>query len=123
VVVQQVDLVDIEDAPVGGGEQPRLEGLDPLRERTLQVEGADDAVLGGTDGQLEQAGSGAAGSQAKRQPGTTSTGGRTAASARTVVDLAVPFSPRTSTPPMAGETAFSRSASRMSPMPTTAPNG
>ena len=51
-------------------------------------------------------GSGAAGSQANRHPSTTDTGGSSAASARTTVDFAVPFSPRTSTPPMAGETAF-----------------
>ena len=44
-------------------------------------------------------------------------------SARTVVDLAVPFSPRTSTPPTAGETALSSRASRMSSMPTTALKG
>ena len=48
-----------------------------------------------------QAGSGAAGSQENRQPETTSTSGISAERARTAVDLAVPFSPRTSTPPTA----------------------
>ena len=42
---------------------------------------------------------------------------------RTAVDFAVPFSPRTSTPPIAGETALSSRASRMSSMPTTALKG
>ena len=44
-------------------------------------------------------------------------------SARTTVDLAVPFSPRTRTPPTAGETAFTTSASRRSSRPTTAVKG
>ena len=44
-------------------------------------------------------------------------------SARTVVDFAVPFSPRTSTPPMPGEIALRMRARRMSSMPTTALNG
>ncbi len=70
-----------------------------------------------------QCGSGAAGAHENRQPGTTSTCGSSADSARTAVDLAVPFSPRTSTPPTAGLTAFSRSASRRSVWPTTAVNG
>lgn len=61
-----------------------------------------------------QPGSGAAGSQENRHPSTVRTGGSSAASARTAVDLAVPFSPRTRTPPTAGETAFSSSASRRS---------
>src|SRR6185312_1234004 len=58
-----------------------------------------------------------------RQPETTSTDGRTAVSPRTVVDFAVPFSPRTSTPPMPGEIALRMRARRMSSMPTTALNG
>jgi hypothetical protein len=56
VVVQQVDLVHVEDAAVGGSEQARLEGLDPLGQRPLEVEGPDDAVLGGAHGQLHQTG-------------------------------------------------------------------
>src|SRR5919198_786825 len=92
VVVEQVDLVHVEDAAVGGGQQARLVGLDPLRQRPLQVQGADQPVSCGPSG---QAGSAAAGSQENRQPGTTSTSGSSAANARTTVDLAVPFSPRT----------------------------
>ncbi len=68
----------------------------------------------GSCGPSGQPGSGEWGSQEKRHPGTTSTSGISADSARTAVDLAVPFSPRTSTPPTAGETAFSSSASRRS---------
>ncbi len=69
-------------------------------------------------------GPGSAGmSQENRQPATTSTSGRTAASARTIVDFAVPFSPRTRTPPTAGDTALSTKASRRSSRPTTAVKG
>lgn len=70
-----------------------------------------------------QPGSGAAGSQEKRQPGTTSTCGISVASARTAVDFAVPFSPRTRTPPTCGETALRSRASWRSRMPTMAVNG
>src|SRR6478752_1767341 len=40
-----------------------------------------------------------------------------------MVDLAVPFSPRTSTPPTSGETVVNASASAMSSAPTMAVNG
>lgn len=46
VVVEQVDLVDVEDAPVRLGEQARLERLDALLERPGEVERARHAVLG-----------------------------------------------------------------------------
>src|SRR5205823_14792123 len=68
-------------------------------------------------------GSGAAGSQEYGQPRTTGTGGSSAASPRTMVDFAVPFSPRTRTPPMAGDTALSSSASFRSAIPTMPANG
>ncbi len=74
-------------------------------------------------GPAGQAGSGAAGSQEYGQPGTTGTGGSSAASPRTMVDFAVPFSPRTRTPPMAGDTALSSSASFRSAIPTMPANG
>src|SRR5215472_1019651 len=70
-----------------------------------------------------QDGSGPAGSQENRHPATTVTSGRIAARARTIVDFAVPFSPRTSTPPIAGDTALSTRPSRSSSIPTTALNG
>jgi hypothetical protein len=50
-------------------------------------------------------------------------GGKRRASARTAVDFAVPFSPRTSTPPTSGETAFRRRASFRSSWPTMAEKG
>ena len=56
VVVQQVHLVDVEHAAVRRGQQPGLEGLDPLGQRPLQVQRADDPVLGGADRQLDQPG-------------------------------------------------------------------
>ncbi|MCF0088373.1 hypothetical protein B0E37_03444 [Streptomyces sp. MH192] len=84
---------------------------------------ARDSKGPGSCGPSGHPGSGRAGSHEKRQPGTTSTAGSSAVSARTAVDLAVPFSPRTRTPPTAGDTAFSSSASRRSSWPTTAVNG
>ncbi len=54
VVVQQVDLVDVEHAPVRLGEQPGLVGADALGQRALQVQRPDQPVLGGADGQLDQ---------------------------------------------------------------------
>src|SRR5215207_8608539 len=49
--------------------------------------------------------------------------GNTCARARTMVVLAVPFSPRTRTPPTSGETVVRIKASAMSSEPTTAENG
>ncbi len=63
------------------------------------------------------------GSDENRSPATTSIGGSTAASARTMVDFAVPFSPRTSTPPIDGEIVASTRARAMSSEPTTAVKG
>ncbi|MFC7716975.1 hypothetical protein [Nonomuraea recticatena] len=77
----------------------------------------------GSCGPSGHCGSGSSGSQAKRQPASTSTAGSWAASALTMVDLAVPFSPLTSTPPTRGETALSTSASLRSSSPTTALKG
>ena len=74
-------------------------------------------------GPAGQAGSGAAGSHEYGQPGTTGTGGSSPARPRTMVDFAVPFSPRTRTPPMAGDTALSSSASFRSAIPTMPANG
>jgi hypothetical protein len=54
VVVQEVDLVDVEDAAVGGGEQPGLVRRHAGRQRPLEVERADEAVLGGADRQLDE---------------------------------------------------------------------
>ncbi len=53
VIVEEVDLVDVEDVAVGVSEDPRLEAALPLLDGALDVEGADDAVLGSVDGQLD----------------------------------------------------------------------
>ncbi len=56
VVGEQVDLVDVEDAPVRGGEQA---GPEPGRaggEQLGEVEGSEHAVLGGAEGKLDEGG-------------------------------------------------------------------
>ena len=53
VVFQQVDLVDVEKAAVRLGQQTRLEGLDALGERALQIERADHPVFRGTQRQID----------------------------------------------------------------------
>jgi len=62
-------------------------------------------------------GVGSCGSQPKRQPAMASSSGRSAAKARAAVDLAVPRSPRMSTPPMRGSTALSTRARRSAFLP------
>ncbi len=56
VVVQQVDLVHVQDAPVRGGQQARLVGLDPLGEGPLDVQRAHQPVLARADRQFDQPG-------------------------------------------------------------------
>ena len=142
VVVQQVDLVDVEDAAVGAGQQAGLVLRDALGQRLLEVQRAEHAVLGRADRQLDEAhgtgldvgvgartgrrataGCDSRGSVENRSPAMTSMGGSTEARARTMVDFAVPFSPRTSTPPIAGEIVERVRASAMSSEPTTALKG
>src|SRR5690349_16783915 len=102
---------------------------EPVSRSSVAPTGSSASVTGRSSGGAApwgpagQARSGAAGSQEYGQPGTTGTGGSSAASARTIVDFAVPFSPRTRTPPTAGDTALSSSARRRSARPTTAENG
>ena len=121
--------------------RPGLETALAALDRRLDVDAADDAVLAGVDGQLDHAHRPrhavqrlAAAARAPRTPrttararrGRTGSGSRTprrrrgaaAARPRTAVDLAVPFSPRMSTPPMAGLTALSSSACFMVSWPT-----
>src|SRR5207342_2866991 len=92
---------------------------------SASVTGRNSGVKGSAPGwgPAGHAGSGPAGSHEYGQPGTTGTGGSSAASPRTMVDFAVPFSPRTRTPPMAGDTALSSSASFSSAIPTMPANG
>ena len=66
------------------------------------------------DAQVSQACATAIGSHPYGQPRTTRILGSSAASERTAVDLPVPRSPNTSTPPMLGSTAAIRIASFMS---------
>jgi hypothetical protein len=69
VIVQQVDLIDIKQAAVGRGQHARLEvALAPL-DRLLDVQRADDAVLGGADRQIDEAG--AAGGHGSTSPAST----------------------------------------------------
>ena len=56
VVGQEVDLVDVEHAAVGLGEQTGLVGAHTLGQRPLQVERADEPVLGRPDRQLDEPG-------------------------------------------------------------------
>ncbi len=48
VVLEQVHFVDVEEAAMGPRQQAGLEGLLALRQRTLEIERADDAVFGRT---------------------------------------------------------------------------
>ena len=54
MVLEQVDLVDVEDAAVGGREQAGLEGALAGFQRALQIEGSDQPVLGGADRQFDE---------------------------------------------------------------------
>ena len=67
MVLEQVHLVDIEEAAVRGGQQPRREGLDAIHQGALEVDGADDAVLGGAERQVDH------GDRAALRPADTAT--------------------------------------------------
>ncbi len=143
VVVEQVDLVDVEDSAVHLGEQARLERGDALAQRAGDVDRAGDAVVGRVERQRRRSAPGGArpaapprapggrGRPRRRTPGrtrtgsrpTTSSSGSSAASPRTAVDFAVPLGPSTSTPPIAGLTALSRSACFRRSCPTIAVKG
>ena len=56
MVVQQVHLVDVQQAAVRRGEHARLVRGDPLGQRALDVQRADQAILGRADGQLGERG-------------------------------------------------------------------
>jgi hypothetical protein len=64
VVVEEVDLVDVEDVAIGVGEDPRLEAAQPLPDGALDVDGPHHPVLGGVDGELDDAHGPGAGGQA-----------------------------------------------------------
>ena len=52
VVVQQVHFVDVQNPPVGRGQQARLEMLLAALDGLFQVDGAQEPVLGGAQGQV-----------------------------------------------------------------------
>ena len=56
MVVQQVDFIHVQQAAVRRGEHARLVGGDAFGQRALDVQRADEAVLGGADGQLRELG-------------------------------------------------------------------
>ena len=53
VVVQQVDLVDVEDAAIGGCQQAGLERHRALAQRARDVDRARDAILGGVQREID----------------------------------------------------------------------
>ena len=53
VILEQIHFVDVEKAAMRAREQAGLERLHALRERALEVERADDAVLGGAERQVD----------------------------------------------------------------------
>jgi len=55
VIVEQVDLIHVQQAAVGGGENPWLESLLAGFQRALDVQRADDAVFCRADGQFHHA--------------------------------------------------------------------
>ena len=54
VIVEQVDLVDVQQAAIGVGQHARLEVAFALLDGLLDIQRADDAVLGGADGQVDE---------------------------------------------------------------------
>jgi len=52
VVIQQVDLVDVEKSAVGACQQARLKRPLALRQRLFKIQRANNAVLGGTERQV-----------------------------------------------------------------------
>ncbi len=53
MVVEQVDLVDVEDAAVGRGQEARLERHHPLAQSPPDIDRAGHAVLGGVERQID----------------------------------------------------------------------
>ena len=53
MILQQIHLVDVQKAAIGAGQQAGLERLDASRQRPLEIERADHAVLGGAERQVD----------------------------------------------------------------------
>ena len=150
VVVEQVDLVDVQDAAVGAGEQARLElhgpggsafsrWSEPSTRSSVAPTGSSTSRTGRLRSSASSA-NGPSGDTAARVAGrhgepVARDAPRSAAARRraprTMVDFAVPFSPRTRTPPISGLIAVSTRARpwveargrRGSSEPTTAQKG
>ena len=75
--MQQVDLVDVEHPAVRRREQPWLVGAHSRRQRPLEVERADQAILGGADGQLDKPRRPALGKPVRGAIGAVGVAGRT----------------------------------------------
>jgi hypothetical protein len=73
MIGQQVDLVDIQHAPVSGGEQPGREAQLAAREGGGEVERPHHPVLGGPDRQLDERRQ--SGQQCRQTPGQRGFGG------------------------------------------------
>jgi hypothetical protein len=52
VVVEEVDLVDVEQVAVGGGQKARFEATLSSLDRRLHIDASHDPVLAGVDGEL-----------------------------------------------------------------------
>ena len=52
MVVEQVHLIDVQQAAVGLGQQARFKGPNPLAEGFFNVDRAAEAVFGGAQGQV-----------------------------------------------------------------------
>ena len=55
VVVEKVDFIHVEDAPVGGGDETRLKAAGAGLDGLLDVERPDEPVLGGPYRQVDDA--------------------------------------------------------------------
>ncbi len=69
VITQQVRLVEVQDAAVGGRQQPRLEHPTTVGQRAFEIEGARHTVTCRTNGQLDERYLAADGSRAVVRPG------------------------------------------------------
>ncbi len=52
VILQQVHLIDVQEAAMGARQQPGFKRLHAVRQRALEIQGADHPVLGGTQRQV-----------------------------------------------------------------------
>ena len=135
MVVQQIDLVDVQDAAMRPASRPGSKctapslsacwrSIEPATRSSVAPTGSSTSRTGrvstdasGPKGPSGESGFVSAGSEENRSPAMTSIGGSIWVRARTSVDFAVPFSPRTSTPPMPGCTTQRISANAMSSSP------